>query len=142
MTIVKEGQKVCLSFEAKLETGETVLKTEDEKPLETTLGEGAIPASIEKAVVDMKVGETKEITLDSAETFGPKRDELIVEVPKEGFGPETPLEIGTKVSMNSPEGKQYIGTIINVGEEKITLDFNHPLAGKSLIFTITVVSVN
>ena len=57
MTLLKEGQKICICFEAKLETGEIVLKTEDEKPLEITLGEGVIPATIEKALLEMKGGK-------------------------------------------------------------------------------------
>jgi len=141
MTIVKEGQKVCISFEAKLETGEVVLKTEDEKPLEIVPGAGTIPASIEKAVIDMKEGDTKTITLEPQEAFGQKMDELIIEVPSESFGENKPAEIGSKVQMNSPEGKQFVGVVLAINDEKIKIDFNHPLAGQKLIFSITVISI-
>jgi peptidylprolyl isomerase len=141
MSIIKEGQKVCIRYEAKLETGELVFKTEEEKPLEIEIGKGSIPASIEKALMDMKVGETKTLTLEPDETFGQKKDELIIEIPKEGIKLDKPLEIGARIAMNSPDGKKYVGTVINIKEEKITLDFNNPLAGKNLVFTITLISV-
>jgi len=141
MTVIKEGVKVNILYEAKLETGEIVLKTEEGQPLEVVVGNGNIPKSIEKNLIDMKEGETKTITLESTEAFGPKIDNLIMELPKEGFDSQVELEVGSRVSINSPEGKKFIGTILEVKDENISVDFNHPLAGKNLIFTVTVVSI-
>jgi peptidylprolyl isomerase len=141
MTVVKEGYKVCILFEAKLKTGETVLKTDLENPMELTIGKGKIPATLEKALIDMKEGESKTITLDASESFGPKLNNLIIDLPKEGFGSDTNLQVGSRISMNSPDGKTYIGTIMEIKDENITVDFNHPLAGKSLIFTVTVITI-
>lgn len=142
MKVIEEGDKVSILFEAKLENGETVLKTDNEKPLEMIVGAGTIPTSIEKALINMKVGDTKTVTLEAAETFGPRIEELIIELPREGFSSAADLEVGSKVSMNSPEGKKLIGTITEIKDDKVTVDFNHPLAGKILIFTITVVSID
>jgi FKBP-type peptidyl-prolyl cis-trans isomerase 2 len=141
MAIVKEGYKVFILFEAKLDTGEIVLKTEDDKPLEITVGDGAIPKSIEKTLIDMKEGETKTITLEPAESFGPRVNELVIDLPKQGFSSDFDLMIGSRVNLTSPENKTYTGTVIEIKDESVTVDFNHPLAGKSLIFTVTVVSV-
>lgn len=141
MTVIKEGVKVNILFEAKLETGEIVLKTEEEQPLEIVVGDGNIPKSVENGLIDMKEGETKTVALEPAEAFGPKMDNLIIDLPKEGFDTQVELEVGSRVSMNSPEGKTFTGTILDVKEEKISVDFNHPLAGKSLIFTVTIVSI-
>lgn len=142
MKVIKEGDKVSILFEAKLENGETVLKTENEKPLEMIVGAGAIPVSVEKALINMKAGDTKTITLESSEAFGPRIEDLIIELPKEGFGSATDLEVGSRVSMNSPEGKRFVGTVTEIKDEKITVDFNHPLAGETLVFIVTVVSIN
>ena len=139
--VVKEGVKVNILFEAKLETGEIVLKTEEEQPLEVVVGDGNIPKSIEKNLIDMKEGETKTIALESTEAFGPKIDDLIVDLPKEEFDSQVELDVGSKVSINSPEGKRFTGTVLEVKDENIFVDFNHPLAGKNLIFTVTVVSI-
>ena len=89
----------------------------------------------------MKEGESKTVALEPAEAFGPKMDNLIIDLPKEGFDTQVELEVGSRVSMNSPEGKRFTGTILDVKEEKISVDFNHPLAGKSLIFTVTIFSI-
>ena len=64
MALLQEGIKVCIIFEVKLETGEIVLKTEEDKPLEMTIREGTIAKSIENALVNMKEGETKEVKLE------------------------------------------------------------------------------
>jgi len=141
MLVIKEGVKVNILYEVKLETGEIVLKTEEEQPLEVVVGDGNIPKSIEKNLIDMKEGETKTITLESTEAFGPKIDNLIMELPKGGFDPQVELEVGSRVSINSPEGKKFIGTILEVKDENISVDFNYPLAGKNLIFIVTVASI-
>ena len=141
MLVIKEGVKVNILFEAKLETGEIVLKTEEEQPLEVVVGDGNIPKSIEKILIDMKEGETKTIALESTEAFGPKIDDLIVDLSKEEFDSQVELEVGSRVSINSPEGKKFTGTVLEVKDENIFVDFNHPLAGKNLIFTVTIVSI-
>ena len=83
MDAIKEGDKVSILFEAKLETGETILKTEEDQALVLVVGSGEIPITIEKALVDMKIGESKTITLEPTEAFGPRVDDLIIELPKE-----------------------------------------------------------
>ena len=141
MMVIKEGVKVNISYEVKLETGEIVLKTEEEQPLEVVVGDGNIPKSIEKILIDMKEGETKTIALESTEAFGPKIDDLIIDLPKEELDSQVELDVGSRVSINSPEGKKFTGTILEVKDENIFVDFNHPLAGKNLIFTVTLVSI-
>lgn len=141
MDVIKEGDKVSILFEAKLESGETIIKTESENALVLVVGSGEIPISIEKALIDMKVGESKTVTLEPTEAFGPRIDNLIIELPKEGFGDNSCLEIGSVVVMNSPQGKKFRGTILKVEEKKVTVDFNHPLAGRTLVFSVTIVSI-
>lgn len=142
MDVIKEGDKVSILFEAKLESGETILKTENEKALSLIVGSGEIPITIEKALIDMKIGDSKTITLEPSEAFGPRINELIIELPKEGFGDNSCLDIGSVVVLNSPQGKKFKGTILKVEEENVTVDFNHPLAGRTLIFSVTVVSID
>ena len=141
MATIKKGDKVNILFEAKLESGETVLKTEGEQPFEVVVGDGKIPKTIEKVLIDMKEGETKTVKLEPNEAFGPKRDELVMDLPREGFDPKVELEVGSRVSINSPEGKTFNGTILDVKDKNVNVDFNHPLAGRDLIFAVTVVSM-
>jgi len=141
MAVLENGQMVCIFFEAKLESGETVLKTDEEQALEIKIGEGVIPQSIEKAIMEMNAGDSKTITLEPEEAFGPILNDLIIDLPLEGFDEATELEVGSKVSMNSPEGKEFVGIIIEIIDKNVKVDFNHPLAGKKLLFTVTVVSI-
>ena len=141
MVVIKEGVKVNILLEAKLETGEIVLKTGEEQPFEVIVGDGNIPKSIEEILIGMKVGETKTVELESNEAFGQKRDDLIMDLPKEGFESKAELEVDSKVLMKSPEGKTFTGTILEVNDENLSVDFNHPLAGKNLLFAVTVVSI-
>jgi len=142
MAVLENGQKVCIFFEAKLESGETVLKTDEEQAFEIKIGEGVIPQSIEKAIIGMNAGDSKTITLEPEEAFGPVLNDLIIDLPLEGFGEDEQLKVGSKVSMNSPEGKKFIGVILEITDENVKVDFNHPLAGKKLLFSVTVVSIN
>ena len=142
MAELKEGDKITILFEAKLESGETVLKTEEDKALEFVLGEGQIPVTVENGLKDMNVGETKTINLKPEEAFGPYVNDLVLDLPKEGFNDCENLQIGSRVMMNAPDGRKFPGVILEIKDETIKIDFNHPLAGKSLVFTVTVVSIN
>ena len=141
MTVIKEGVKVNISFEVKLETGEIVLKTEESQPIEIVVGAGNIPKTVENILIDMKEGKTKTIPLKPDEAFGPKINDLIVDLPKEEFDTQVELAVGSRVSIDSPEGKKFIGSILEVKDKEISVDFNHPLAGKNIVFTITLISI-
>jgi len=141
MGIVKEGDKVGLLFEAKLENGLVCFKNEKEHLLELIVGEGKFSPTLEKELKDMQEGQTKTVTLEPDEAFGRHIDDLVVEVPKEAFRPDVNLVIGSKVSINATSGKTVYGVVIEAKEDTFTIDFNHPLAGKRIIFTVTIVSI-
>jgi len=141
MTGVKEGDKIHVVCEAKLEDGQICFKNEKEEPLELIVGEGKFFPAIEKKLQNMKKGETKTITLEPEEAFGPHVTELVLEVPKDAFKPDVTLSIGLRIKIDTPSGKMLIGTIIAISDEKVTIDFNHPLSGKKILFAITVISI-
>ncbi len=103
-------------------------------PLEFTVGSHMVIAGFENGVVGMKVGENKTVTIPPADAYGETNAELIGEIPRENIQGE--LEIGSMLSGGGREGK-----IIALNETIVTVDFNHPLAGKTLIFQITLVNV-
>ena len=141
MSAVKEGDKVGLLFEARLENGTLCFKNEKENPLELVVGEGKLSPTLEKELRDMKEGETKTVTLEPQEAFGQHIDDLVVEVPKEAFRPDVNLVVGSRVSINATSGKTVYGIVIEVKEDAFKIDFNHPLAGKKIVFTATIVSI-
>jgi len=141
MKNIKEGDTVQLLCEAKLESGELCYTNDAQNPIELVVGEGKFFPHIEEALHDMTEGETKVMTLEAEDAFGPHIDDLIIKVPKSVFKTEVTLEIGSRIKIDTPTGKSYIGTIITMDDLTITLDMNHLLAGKRLIVKVTVLSI-
>jgi peptidylprolyl isomerase len=139
---INEGDKVKIKYEAKLENGEECFPTNKENTIELTVGEGKIFSSIENGLKDMKTGESKTITIEPNEAFGPYLDNLVIDAPRSSFNADTDLSIGMRIKIDTPTDKVYYATIIKMTDSAITLDLNHPLAGKKLLFTVTVISVD
>ncbi|MCD6542455.1 MAG: FKBP-type peptidyl-prolyl cis-trans isomerase [Thermoplasmata archaeon] len=142
MKVVKNGDKVKILCEAKLENGEIYYTWGEDNPLEIVIGEGTFFPAAEEKMKNMKEGETKTITLEPDEAFGPYMEELVLEVPREAFRPDAKLEKGARIRINTPSGKVFYGTIAKVNDNTVILDLNHPLAGKKIILTITVISIH
>lgn len=141
MKSAKNGDRINILCEVKLEDGTVCYKNEEKNPLEFVLGEGNFLPEIESTLQGMKEGETKTITVEPEDAFGPYIDDLVVEVPKDVFDPEVELEVGSKIKINVPSGKSYYGTVKELTEENLQLDLNHPLAGKKIIITVTLESI-
>ena len=86
-------------------------------------------------------GESKVVTLEAEDAFGPHLDDLVIKVPKSVVKTDVPLEIGSRVKIDAPTGTSYAGTIVAVDDQTFTLDLNHLLAGKRLVINVTVVSI-
>jgi len=141
MKVVKSGDRVKLLCEAKLEDGEVCYRWDKENPLELVVGEGSFFPAAEEKMINMKEGETKTITLEPDEAFGFYMEELVLEVPKDLFREKANLREGTRVKITTPSGRVFFGTIKEVKKDSVILDLNHPLAGKRIILTITVISI-
>ena len=141
MKVVKEGDEVSLSCEIKLENGDICYKTEEENYLNVVVGKGRFLPVVENELKNMQEGETKTIYLEPKDTFGSYIDNLVIEVPKDNFRYNVELDINSRVKINAPSGKTYYGTITKISDDNLTLDLNHPLAGKKIIFTLKVISI-
>ncbi len=131
-----EGKVFDTSIKAEAQKAGLPLRPSYE-PLSFTVGAGQMIAGFDRAVLGMKVGEEKTVTLPPKDAYGEKSDEMIITVDKGRFGEgETPA-VGLQVF--SPQGQP--GTITNVSGNNVTIDFNHELAGKSLTFKIVLVSI-
>ena len=141
MEIVKEGDKVQLVYEAKLEDGTTYFKNEQENPLVFIVGEGKFFPAIENELKDMKEGETKTVTLEPKDAFGIRKDDLVAEIPKKDLSTNSNLDIGSKIQMKTASEKMIQGTVKEIKDDTLTVDFNHPLVDKKIIFTVTIASI-
>lgn len=141
MSIAKKGSKVKVHYTGKLTDGEVFDSSKGREPLEFEIGAGMMIKGFDTAVEGMSIGETKEAHIVANEAYGDKREDLIMEFPKDQLPPEITPEVGAKLAMHS-QGQQIPVTITKVSEATIEIDANHELAGKDLIFEIELVEVN
>lgn len=141
MQQVKQGDKVKVHYHGKLTDGTTFDSSEGREPLEFEVGAGAVIPGFDNGVMGMAVGDKKTVNIPAEEAYGPKVDELVMDFPKERFPEDMQPEIGMQLMMNNGSGQQFPVTIVEVKEESITLDANHQLAGKDLVFDIELVDI-
>jgi FKBP-type peptidyl-prolyl cis-trans isomerase 2 len=137
---VEKGNKIKVDYEGKFEDG-TVFDASEKhgEPLEFTAGEGMVVSGFDKAVIGMNVSEEKEVTLQPEEAYGQPNPEAVQKVPKDKFPAEA--KEGMMIGIPLPNGQQIPAKIEKIGETEVTLDMNHPMAGKVLIFKIKIVSI-
>lgn len=141
MSEVKSGDKVRIHYKGTLTDGTVFDSSEGRDPLEFTVGAGQVIVGMDKEMVGMTVGEKKTIVAVAAEAYGPRQDEAQQDVPREMIPAEIPLEVGMQLQMQSPEGQVIPVSVVSIGEEVVTLDANHMLAGKDLTFDIELVEI-
>lgn len=141
MAKAKTGHKVKVHFEGYLEDGTVFGSTKDEEPFEFTIGEKNMLPGFENAVIGMKKGDTKTITLPPEEAYGLHKKELVSVMERSGFPQEVQLEVGKRLRVRTQDGKYTIVTIKDFTEDSIVLDENDPLAGKTLAFKIELVEI-
>ena len=140
---LKNGDKVKVEYTGSLEDG-TVFDSSEKhgKPLEFEIGAGMIIPGFEKAVIKMKKGEKKVITLKPSEAYGDPNPQLTKKIPREHLPKEQDPKVGMVLIMGLPNGQQIPAKIIEVADKEVTIDLNHPLAGKTLKFEIKLVGIN
>ena len=141
MSIVKEGDKVQLACEFKLEDGTIFFKNEQEKPFVFIVGEGKFFPAIEKKLMDMKEGETKTINLEPKDAFGVYNKDLVTDFPKNNISTDGELSVGSSIKMKTDSDKIIQGSVTCIKDDSITVDFNHPLANKNITAVVTILSI-
>lgn len=136
-----KGRKVAVHYRGTLDGGEEFDSSGEREPLEFVVGQGELIPGFEKAVVGMEPGQEKTVTLDPEDAYGPYEDELVIEGPRNSF-PDGELRVGQSFTVHLRDGQEAEGRVLRLGEDTVTLDFNHPLAGKRLTFHLRVVSVS
>jgi len=111
------------------------------EPLTFTLGQGQMIPGFEQAVLGMKVGESKTVTIPADEAYGPHRDDLVQVINREELPPGLDPEVGQQLQGSQTGGGTITGTVTNTTNTTITVDFNHHLAGKDLTFEIELMSI-
>ena len=142
MIVAKVGDKVLVHYRAFFkEDGKPFDSTYGKPPFEFIIGRRMTLPGLENAVVGMEEGETKKVVVPPEEFFGPRVDDVIGVVDRAMLPPDLELKIGVMLQANVEDGKTSNMTITKIQGNKVTLDGNHPMAGKSLDLTIKLLEV-
>ncbi|MGB7393149.1 MAG: peptidylprolyl isomerase [Pricia sp.] len=142
MSKVKNDDTVKVHYTGKLIDGQVFdSSVERGEPIKFTMGQGQLIPGFEKGLVDMEVNEKKTINISKDEAYGEVKDELIQKVPKEQLPEDIKPEVGMGLTSKTQNGQDVNLIVKEVNEDTITVDGNHPLAGKSLIFDLEVVEI-
>ncbi|UWR27182.1 peptidylprolyl isomerase [Sulfitobacter sp. S223] len=142
MAEVKAGDTVHLHYTGTLLDGTTFDSSEGRDPLQFTVGSGQIIPGLDVAIPGMQVGDKKVVSIGADDAYGQVNPDMRQAVPREGIPAEIPLEVGLQLQMQTPDGQAMPVTVVEVDEATVTLDANHPLAGKDLQFDIELVKID
>ncbi len=141
MQQAKKGDTVKIHYHGRLTDGTTFDSSEGREPLEFELGSGMVIPGFDLGVSGMTIGEKKTINIPAAEAYGEKNEEMILEFPRTQFPEDMTPEVGMQLNMSNNQGQNFPVVIVEVKEEVVMLDANHPLAGKELIFDLELVEI-
>jgi peptidylprolyl isomerase len=138
---VKKGDIVTVHYTCMLPNGTMIDRFPENEPLLFRVGERKVIAGLEKAVTGLKAGESKTEKVPAVLAYGPYHDEWVLDIPKDKLTEGMKTEVGLRVELLGEDGKSFDAAIKHVSSSSVTLDFNHPLAGKDLTFEITLLEV-
>lgn len=141
MTQAKSGDTVRIHYTGTLNDGSTFDSSAGRDPLEFTLGSGQVIPGFDTGVTGMSIGEKKTINIPAENAYGEVDPDARQAVPRDQIPADIPLEIGTMLQMQAPTGQVVQVAVIEVTETEVTLDANHPLAGKDLNFELELVEI-
>ena len=141
MSQAKAGDTVRVHYTGKLDDDTEFDSSAGRDPIEFALGSGRVIPGLDKAVEGMAVGETKSVRIPAEEAYGPRRDELIQEVPKDALPQDISPTVGMPLQAQGSDGQVMKLVVTAVAEQSFTVDANHPLAGHALNFDIELVEI-
>ena len=137
----KNGDTVKVHYKGTLQDDSVFDSSEGRDPLQFTMGQGQLIPGFEKAVATLKVGESTQVDIPSAEAYGKVNEDLIVNIPRNQLPESIDPKVGMQLQMNQQNGQPIPVRVTAVSDSELTIDANHPLAGKDLTFQIELVEV-
>jgi FKBP-type peptidyl-prolyl cis-trans isomerase SlpA len=135
------GSTVVMYYTLALESGAVVDGTEAGEPLAFTLGDGTLIEGLERALYGLRAGDRQTLRVDPREGFGYPEEGRVHEMARTEFRADMPLEPGLVIGFTTPAGDELPGTVLAVGDDTVRVDFNHPLAGHTVVFDVEIVEV-
>ncbi|MBN1622442.1 MAG: peptidylprolyl isomerase [Endomicrobiales bacterium] len=138
---IKKGDKVKIQYVGKLSNGNVFDKSQEQKPLEFTVGTGQVISGFDREIEGMNINEEKSFTIKAEDAYGNKREDLVIDFPASKFPKDFEPKVGVALKLKNQDGKVFMATIVSVTQDNLKLDLNHPLAGEDLTFDVKVQSV-
>lgn len=142
MSQAKANDKVSVHYTGKLDDGTVFDSSHDRGPLHFTIGAGQVISGFENGVIGMAEGDTRTVSIKPDDAYGEIREDLIIEINKTDIPQNINIKVGQQLQINRPEGRAIPVLVSDVSDDTITLDANHPLAGKTLTFDIEMVKIS
>lgn len=141
MSQVKENDTVKVHYTGKLTNGQIFDSSLEREPLEITVGEGKLIPGFEKALINMQVNEKKTVEIVKEEAYGDVQKELFHQVTKDQLPQDIQPEVGMGLASKAPDGTEHQFRVVEVNDDHIVVDGNHPLAGQDLVFDLELVEI-
>lgn len=137
----RTGDTVEVHYTGSLDDGTVFDSSRDGDPLRFEVGSGQVIDGFDEAVKGMEEGEQKEVNLEPDEAYGERREDLVFDVERDDLPENFEPELGDRVAVEITEGEEVTARVVDTSSDAVTLDLNHPLAGRTLIFDLELVAV-
>ncbi len=138
---IGHGSEVTMHFSLTLEDGTVADATVDGEPMTFTMGDGTMVEGLEMVLYGLKVGDKQSLSIEPRDTFGFPDEENIHTLPRSEFSDEMKIEEGMIIGFSTPSGEEIPGAILEIGDDEVKVDFNHPLAGHEVVFTVEILDI-
>lgn len=142
MAEAKQGDQVKVHYTGKLADGRVFDSSTDKDPMVVTIGSKQTLLDLEQALIGMSPGDSKTITIAADRAFGPRQEDLVVNISAAHMAPDLKPEVGQRLEASQGDDKTTVVTVIAVNESGVTVDGNHPLAGEDLIFNLELLEIS
>jgi len=138
MTNAQQGDTVLIDYTIHKSDGTIVGDTKEAGPQPITIGEGAIFPKIEQKLTEMDIGDQEKVTIEAENAFGPRQEEMVIDIPRQNLPPEPSPEPGMALKAQQQDGSTVTLYVVSVNDQAVKADANHPLAGENLTFDVTL----
>ena len=140
---ISVGDEVKIHYLAKLQNGEIIENTQGKEPFIAKIGSKNLIPGLEEAMIGLKKGDKKKITVPPYKGFGERKENLLQEIPKSKIQEEgKEISVGEVIELRYEDGNRQFVTVNEIKEDTVILDLNHPLSGEVLIFDVEVIDIS
>ncbi len=141
MAQAKHGDTVRVHYTGTFDDGTVFDTSAEREPLQFTIGSGQVIPGFDNAILDMVVGAKKKVNIPAEQAYGPRSEELVAQIGRDRLPADLEIEIGQQLQVGLADGGQTVVMIVDLNDETVTLDANHPMAGMDLNFELELIEI-